>query len=224
MTSEEQTHRQKRFARIRRVKWLLRFLPRRAVFHKYPLVGRFAAMARKRSYLWSFKTQYVRPAFYAGSILALLPTVGVQLPAALILSLVFRLNFMVVGGLQFITNPVTAIPIYTGTYKLGEVIIKTSGLGHSIPVVEPSFDFIATTVEEQAAVDPAPAPPKLKWTRRIGSTVNALIIGGLVTGSALGFVLDLAWRYGVKRTEVHRIKVLVRKARSDSTPPFPPTQ
>ena len=79
--------------------------------HKYPVIGRFAEFARKRAYLWSFKTEDLRPSFYAGSILSLLPLMGVQLPVALILSLALRGNFMVMGGLQFITNPFTAVPV-----------------------------------------------------------------------------------------------------------------
>ena len=73
MPPEEHIAREERFARLRRLKQFLRYMPRRAVFHKYPLIGRFADAARKRAYLWSFKTANLRPSFYAGSILSLLP-------------------------------------------------------------------------------------------------------------------------------------------------------
>ena len=115
-----------RFARLRRVKQVLRFMPRRAMLHKYPLVGRFADAARQRAYLWSLKPESMRPALYAGSILSLLPVMGVQLPLALLLSLLLRANFMVLGGLQFITNPFTAAPIYYATHQLGAVVIRAS--------------------------------------------------------------------------------------------------
>ncbi len=39
---------------------------------------------------------------------------GVPLPLAL--ALVFRANFVVMDGLQFITTPFTAAPIFYGTY------------------------------------------------------------------------------------------------------------
>lgn len=228
MSAEEHAHRQHRFARIRRAKLFLRFMPRRAVFHKYPLVGRFAALARRRSHLWSFKSQYVRPALYFGSILSLQPIMGVQLPAAFLLALLLRANFMVLGGLQFITNPATAVPLYYGTYELGRAVINVSGFGQSIEVEDtPAFDPDAAPTlgdEEPASPRPAPAAPasrRHRWTRAVGTHINALMLGGLIAGSALGLVLDLLWQFGARRAEVHRIKVLARKAHSDSTPPQP---
>ena len=123
-------------ARIRFTKRLLRFVPRRALFHKYPIVGRFAAEARKRAFLWSFKSAYVRPALYVGSILALQPVMGVQIPVAFLCAVLLRLNFMVLGGLQFISNPFTAAPLYYGTYQLGLTVINASGFGDSIGVID----------------------------------------------------------------------------------------
>ncbi|MFA6962567.1 MAG: DUF2062 domain-containing protein [Opitutaceae bacterium] len=225
MTHDEHHHRKERFARIRRVKNFLRFMPRRARLHKYPLVGRFAAVARKRSYLWSFKTAHVRPALYAGSILSLLPFLGVQLPAAFVLALLLRGNFMLLGGLQFITNPVTAVPIYYGTYQLGKAIINVSGFGSSIEVVSsPELDFqtgedslpdvLATPPDS-----PAKPPHDLRWTRGLGNRINALLLGGVISGLALGAMLDLLWRLGVRQAVVHKRKVLTQKAASGSTEP-----
>lgn len=208
-----------RFARVRRVKRLLKFVPRRARFHTYPLVGRFSKVARKRSHLWSFKTLHVRPALYLGSILSLLPFLGVQLPAAFALALLFRANFMILGGLQFITNPVTAVPIYYGTYQVGKAVIEVSGFGRSIEV--------ATTPDATVAPSPAPAPPadpssppaELHWTQRFGTRLNALLLGGVICGAILGGALDFLWRVGSRHSEAHRRKVLARKSASSSTDP-----
>lgn len=164
--------------------------------HKYPFVGRFAQFARSRAYLWSFKSEYMRPAFYAGSILSVLPVMGVQLPLALLLSLLLRANFMVLGGLQFITNPFTAAPIYYATHQLGARIIDASGFGHSIETVEelePTLDEAEVTPRlEPARVDPQPG--EIHWTRRIGTAINALVIGGVVGGTLMGAALDLLWK------------------------------
>ena len=227
---EHHHHRKERFARIRRVKNFLRFMPRRALLHKYPLVGRFAAIARKRSYLWSFKTAHVRPALYAGSILSLLPFMGVQLPVAFVLALVLRGNFMLLGGLQFITNPVTAVPVYYGTYQLGKAVINVSCFGRSIEVVtDPALDFnagpgAATTAPATPATDGSAHPPaELHWTQGLGTRINALLLGGVVGGLILGACLDLLWRIGARQAEVHKRKVLTQKAASGSTdtPPKP---
>lgn len=194
----EEHARQERHARFRLWKQVLRFVPRRAAIHRYPLVGRFAAAARKRAYLWSFKRPHLRPAFYAGSILALMPVMGVQLPMAFVLALLLRANFMVLGGLQFITNPVTAAPIYYATYELGHNIIAHSGFGRSVEA-------------EQDLENPAPVlPPRIErarpvpavdvhWGRRIGTAINALVIGGAIMGTLLGLLLDFSWRLLAER-------------------------
>lgn len=221
-------HQREHHARIRRVKFFLRFMPRRAVFHKYPLLGRFASAARKRSYLWSFKTIHIRPALYSGSILSLMPFLGVQLPLSLLLALLLRANFMVLGGLQFITTPFTAVPIYYGTHWLGATVISFSGFGQSMEVIEtPGFDPPPSDIENTSptvsAADPDLPPPELRWSRRLGTRINALLLGGLIGGLALGALLDLFWRLGVRQADAHRRKVIERTlaSRSTGSPPNP---
>jgi len=210
--AEHPQQRENRFARIRRVKQMLRFMPRRAVMHKYPLVGRFAAMARQRAYLWSMKPQHMRPALYVGSILSLLPVMGVQLPLALLLSILLRANFMVLGGLQFITNPFTAAPIYYATHQLGAYVIRHAGFGESpgaadpqevvLPLNEPLDPaHIDAAPKTAAPTRPAMGPSRV---RRIGTAINALIIGGVLSGAALGLVLDILYRNYWQSHTAHR--------------------
>jgi len=222
MNPDDHHHRKERFDRIRRVKNFLRFMPRRARLHKYPLIGRFAAIARKRAYLWSFKTAHVRPAFYAGSILSFMPFMGVQLPVGLLLALLLRGNFMIIGGLQFLTNPFTAVPVYYGTYQLGKSVMMLSGFGQSIAVSDTSaFELPSAdpTVAEPASGNTTTPPEELRWTPNFGTRINALLLGGLIAGTALGTLLDLLWRLGVRQADAHRRKVLARKAASGSTHP-----
>lgn len=226
MSDPHLPHQREHHARIRRVKFFLRFMPRRAVLHKYPLVGRFAAIARKRSYLWSFKTADVRPALYVGSILSLMPFMGVQMPLSFMLALLLRTNFMVLGGLQFITNPFTAVPIYYGTHQLGAAVISMSGFGHSIEVIEtPAFMIDAEAVEatdpEPDVPDPAEPPGKLRWTQGLGTRINALLLGGLISGLALGGVLDVLWRLGARGARSRHQKLVARRIASRSTDSSP---
>lgn len=216
MTDAEHHHqRLLRFARIRRLKLLLRYVPRRARFHTYPVVGRFADFARKRSFLWSFRYSDLRPAFYAGSILSLMPAIGVQLPVAFILCLLLRTNFMIAGGLQFVTNPVTAAPIYFGTYKLGALVLYHSGWGPAEavpPVPEP----------EDGDEHPGglTSPPAEQSGHRLGNLLadlaakfrvnnithlfNCLVVGGLIVGTVMGAVIDLLWRKLIMPAAQHR--------------------
>ncbi|MBC8008759.1 MAG: DUF2062 domain-containing protein [Burkholderiales bacterium] len=179
MTAEEHHHqRLLRFARIRRLKLLLRFMPRRARFHTYPLVGRFASFARARSYLWSFRYEQIRPSFYLGCILTLIP-IPAQLPIAFFLCLGFRANFMLMGGLQFLSNPATSVPLVIGTYKLGSMVLNVTGISTSkaADVVTMDIDLSqplplseAHTEAGQASLPETPAvetPPKKTWMDRI---------------------------------------------------------
>lgn len=192
--------------------------------HKYPLIGRFADFARKRAYLWSFRTENVRPAFYAGSILSLLPVMGVQLPVAFVLCLVLRGNFMVMGGLQFITNPFTAAPIYYGTHQLGAKIIEISGFGASIEVVEePRSPAAREVTDPTPKLEPATVvpPESIHWTRRVGTAINALVIGGIVSGTLLGAALDLLWRFFSPNEKRRKTRSFSRDSHSTSEPRTP---
>lgn len=206
MSEKPEVHHEQH-ARIRRVKFLLKFMPRRAVLHKYPLIGRFAEWTRKRAYLWSLKPEAMRPAFYAGSVLSLLPVMGVQLPLALLLSVLLRGNFMVMGGLQFITNPFTAAPIYYATHQLGAQLIEQVGFGHALAPADPQEEVLPVsdfhdepTIEHPAVESPAQTPVAKKTSRfaasarKVGNAINALIVGGVVSGLALGLLIDILYR------------------------------
>lgn len=117
-----------RWARIARVKRILRWMPRRATMHRYPVIRWFARSARTRSQLWSFRVPHAVPAIYAGCILALIPIYGVQLPIAVALAFLLRANLPILFSLQFITNPLTVVPIYFACFQIGHVILTTFGL------------------------------------------------------------------------------------------------
>jgi hypothetical protein len=186
--SEEHHHHQRllRFARIRRAKFWLRFMPRRARFHTYPVVGRFAAFARKRNYLWSFQYPQIRPSFYLGSVLTLLPVIG-QIPIAFILCLFFRTNFMILGGLQLVSNLLTLPFIIAGCYKLGISVMRLTGLDQFTGLIPPA-------AHTAPGLDSSPALAEPGFASKFFLYGSALTIGGLLAGLVLGAVLDLLWR------------------------------
>ena len=220
MSPEYQEQRQQRFARIRRAKWFLRFMPRKARFHHYPLIGRFADMARKRDYLWSFRTESVRPALYAGSIVALLPLLGIQIAVAFVLALLFRANVMLIVGLQFITTPFTAAPLYYGTYHVGRASIEAIGFNTTNQMVQDE----ASLIKELASIDQSLSTDNSTWLSHWGTTILALVVGGVIVGSIVGALLDLIWRIGSSRADARRLRQLEQKLHSGSTPPVSPPE
>lgn len=176
----------------RALKRVLRFLPRRAVLHRYPLIGRFADSLRPRSYLWSIRRPEVRRACYAGSVIAFLPLFGIQLPLALLAALLLRCNFMVMGGLQFITNPLTAGPIYFLTHALGVAVLGLFSPAASPPITEEAelvalSGYVAGTIGEPLSS----APDTERWTTRARSAIGAMLLGGTILGLCGGVLLDL---------------------------------
>lgn len=118
--------------RRRRLRRLLRPLPRRANLARYPVLKWFAAHARRASFLWSFKRANVLPSVYVGSVLAFLPLYGLQLPLAFGAALGVRGNLTVMTALQFITNPFTIVPVYGFTGWVGTLVMNATGVGEDM--------------------------------------------------------------------------------------------
>lgn len=119
--------------RRKRLRRLLRPLPRRSNLHRYPVIKWFAERARRHPFLWSFKRAQVIPALYVGSMISLAPVYGIQILLALAAALVFRANLTVMVALQFLTNPFTVVPIYAATGWLGAALMRHFGLGSEWP-------------------------------------------------------------------------------------------
>lgn len=108
-------------------RWL-RPLPRRANVGRYPVIKWFADAARKRPWLWSFHRREVMVSLYAGSVLALLPTYGLQLLLGFALAVWLRGNLAVMTALQMVVNPLTIVPIYGATLVLGHIVLGAFGV------------------------------------------------------------------------------------------------
>lgn len=133
MQHELDTHLLKLLRRRRWLRRLLRPLPRRANVRRYPVIKWFAEHAGRYPFLWSFKRQHVLPALYAGSVLALLPLYGVQLPIAFLIAVLLRANLTLTVALQFLTNPFTLVPIYGATAWVGSKLMTAFGVGADLP-------------------------------------------------------------------------------------------
>lgn len=133
MRHEYDRHLKEWLLRRTRLRRLLRPLPRRSNLHRYPVIKWFAERARRHPFLWSFKRAQIIPALYVGSVISLAPVYGIQILLAFAAALIFRANLTVMVALQFLTNPLTVVPIYAATGWLGATLMRYFGLGSELP-------------------------------------------------------------------------------------------
>lgn len=194
---EDNLEKRERFARIRRVKKLMRYLPRKATLHKYPFIRFFADTARKRHYLWSFRSKEVVPALYAGFILTMLPVIGVQIPIAFLLALIFRANLVILVALQFVSNTVTLVPIFTLDYYVGHSIFSFFGF-ESAPSLN-EVEVLSAEVGIKEALKNLDFHQMVGIGKRVMSAFRDMMLGGVVIGYICGLISSLLYRLLVKR-------------------------
>ena len=127
---DDQSEKEARFRRIRRLKKWMRPLPRRSNVHRYPVLKWFAKTAYDRSYLWSFKGNAMVQALFWGIWIAMLPIVGIQMIVVFLLALIVRANLPLIVALQWISNPLTMAPIYFADYEIGLLILELFGVDY----------------------------------------------------------------------------------------------
>ncbi|MBC2600372.1 DUF2062 domain-containing protein [Puniceicoccus vermicola] len=219
MTKEEDQLREKRFSRIRRVKKLLRPLPRRANIHRYPVLNWFAGTARKKDFLWSFRRNAVVPAFYVGWVLTLLPLYGLQLVLAFLLALGFRANLMIMIALQMVSNPITVLPLWYLNYQVGNfflnLIFGESPIRFGVLISEASdqnfsfrqtLDFIIERTRESGSS---------VVSELLGRLVGGTFLGGLILGLLAGFISCCIYRIVLNRYVPSYNKVAAEALRRD---------
>lgn len=203
MFQEENRLHKLRHERIARVKRFLRRMPRRSNIHKYPVLKWFAKAARKRTYLWSFRVRYTIPAFYAGCIISLLPIYGIQIPLAAAFAFLFRANLPVLFSLQFITNPITALPLYFAAFQIGRVVM------HLFGVETPHLNMVELRLLLESVRD-GEWGPNLRY---IGAVWLLTCLGGTILGTFMGALLSGFYRLAAYEVVVfnRRIRELQRK-------------
>lgn len=205
MINEISELKRRRHRRIRRVKRWLRPLPRRTNIHRYPLLNRFARIARKRSYLWSFRVRDAVPAIYAGCIVALLPFVGFQLVLAFLLALWLRANLPILVGIQFISNPLTLIPILLANYMVARHLLSVFGV--LVPPLSRS--------EVVAMLNNVSSGQWGTLFERFGSVLGVTSLGALLIGLFAGLIGSTVYRIVASRTAASYLllkkKILERK-------------
>lgn len=205
MTAEEKRIRERYQRHVRRLRWWLKPLPRRARLHHYPILKWFAAMARKRSYLWSLRPSAVIPALYAGFILTYQPLIGVQIILACVLALVLRANLPILVSLQFISTPFTVPFLWPFQYYIGSSVI---GL---FSVQEEFRDAAIEAVSTSHSL--------MSGFVKGGNVAMAVMVGGLILGWLCASPCAVLYRFFSGRTEqAFRDFRAHRKARQTAAP------
>lgn len=120
-------HEENRARHFRRLRRFMRHLPRRTNVSRYPGLKRFSGRIKGLPYLWVYKGPPLVRALYLGSVITLLPLFGAQIVTGLGAALLFRANLPVIIALAFVSNPLTAAPIFFATYKTGKAILGITG-------------------------------------------------------------------------------------------------
>lgn len=186
MTQEEMQLKQLQASRAARVKKILRFMPRRANVHKYPVLKWFASSVRDRDYLWTFRVKSAIPALYAGCILTFMPLYGIQLALALAFAFLLRANLPILVGLQLISNPLTILPIYYIAYQIGRLFVMIVGVeGPHLNMQELDLLLRSFRAGEWGA--------NLRYFLFVFGLTN---LGGAIIGTFIGTVLSILYKIG----------------------------
>ena len=144
--------------------------------------------------LWHLNRYSASMAFFLGLFLAFLPVPG-QMVLAAIGAVLLRCNLPLSVGLVWVTNPLTAPPIYYLAYRVGALLIDA-------PVKD--IDFALT----------------LEWFQyELQRVWRPLLLGcvlcGLFFGSLGYFVINTLWRVRVMRHWRRRKRRRDRRATAD---------
>ena len=167
-----------RWKRVRFVKKVLRYMPRRASIHRYPVLNKFSDIARQREYLWSFRVTEIIPAFYLGWIITLTPIPSIlQIIIAFFAAIVCRANAMVLVCLQLLSNAFTFVFLWAITHRVGTFVVNLLG------------------TDNLKVVTDVPVGGILHYSERAIRGFATILLGALVLGSILGFISSTIYKY-----------------------------
>lgn len=92
---------------------------------------RFWGQTLFHNLLWRTDRRSIAGGLALGLFIAFTPTIPFQMTLAIIGALLLKVNLPIAIAACWITNPLTAIPIYTAAWKLGKYLIEHIGIIHS---------------------------------------------------------------------------------------------
>lgn len=178
---------------------LQRLLPDARRLSNQPTIAGLVRRLGERG-IWTFNRRAIAGGAAIGLFIAFIP-LPVQMLTAAAASLVLRVNLPMAIAAVWVTNPLTMVPIYYGTYRLGRWLLGTpapTGLG----------DLSVATLADHLA---------LIW--------QPLLVGCLITGAALAVLaytgIHLMWRLAITLRWRARRRRRCRRAPCSAPPPAP---
>jgi uncharacterized protein (DUF2062 family) len=118
------------------------------------------------------------PALYLGWIITLMPIPSViQVTIAFFAALVCHANAMILTGLQLLSNPLTFIPLWTITHRVGSTVVGLLGTEN----LRLLTDVGAGTVAH--------------YSERAIRGFATIILGAIVLGSVVGAICSTAYTH-----------------------------
>ncbi len=142
--------------------------------------------------LWQMNRNSLGRAVYVGVLAAFFPLPG-QMPLAIIGALLVRANIPMAVALTWITNPLTAIPVFWLAYSLGALLIGESLIGlRAIGMILTDFTLWITA----DGINPLHAHRHIfSWQ----AMLIGLIFSAIITSIVLGSAFRLFWHYRTVR-------------------------
>ncbi|MFZ5755502.1 MAG: DUF2062 domain-containing protein [Pseudomonadota bacterium] len=154
-------------------KFFRKYLPDPAKLREHRHLRVFGARLADPN-LWHLNRRCVANGALIGLICALLPVPFQMLPAAM-LAILFRANIPLSIFLVWLTNPLTAVPVWYGTYLLGSLLLG----------MEPDWQVRDSSFEEMW---------NSMWAN-FGQIYIPMLVGSLLSGVVLGVAAWLAVHY-----------------------------
>ena len=150
-----------------------------------------------RKELWSFKGEAMAKGLAVGLFIAFTPTIGFQTLLVCICLMFFPGNLPIAVAACWLTNPFTAVPVYSMEWLVGKAILESLGYH---PTDEPprTVEFSSS----EAMVDNILAQGATLW---IGSIISSAIIAAVGYALFMGIVYLERWLRRIKLE--HRKKV-----------------
>ena len=181
------------------------FLPR-----KHHVEGSFASRILGATLLrheyWSFKGEALAKGLAVGLFVAFTPTLGIQMLLTCIVILFIPGNLPIALATCWLTNPITAVPVYMVEWRIGKFILGIFGHDSGAPpgiVEHDSFIDFVTNIFQQGG------------TLWLGSIISSAIIALAGYGAFMGLVYVERWLRKIKLDDFRRLRRAERKKKRE---------